>query len=110
MAGNNGFVQVDGHSCGHVSEGEPSHCPKCYARLEAELASRKEVVNLGLQAVNRLHMEIDQLRVERGAAQAANAALVAELISCKVFLTAPGARADRHAKIRSIDAALKETD
>lgn len=36
------------------------------------------------------------------------AALVEELISCKVFLTAPGARADRHAKIRSIDAALKE--
>lgn len=42
-------------------------------------------------------------------AQAANAAKDAALVSCKVFLTAPAARADRHAKIRSIDAALSDT-
>ena len=46
------------------------------------------------------------LRDENARLEGEKAALASELVSCKVFLCAPATKADRNAKIRSIDAAL----
>ena len=77
-----GNVRVTGHSCVHTSEGEPTTCPMCVARLEAELAERwtegeaKEEVAELLEVAA---LQVAELEQERDEAQAACAAKDAAL-------------------------------
>ena len=56
----------------------------------------------------RLREERDEARAKVARRDARIAALATELVSCKVFLCAPATKADRHAKVRSIETALSD--